>query len=256
MLRNEAVWFGERLRALDARHLSPLLNVGSASAEFRTVTQPYIEDQIFGPLRRRGVAVEHLDLRAAEGVDIVGDLADADLVASLAKRRYRAVMSCSLLEHVPDPDLVCRRLERLVQPGGYLLISVPHRFPYHPDPIDTMFRPSPAELTSRFPAGRCVASASIACGTGWDYVGRDPLAMTGKVIRRLRGSQSPSTVHGTASFAPWLFRSFRMTCVILQMPPAPPAMGARDGTRAGGEADARSQASTDEVRRPELRPVA
>ena len=33
--------------------------------------------------------------------------------------------------------------------GGYLVVSVPHSYPFHADPIDTLFRPSPGPKSWR-----------------------------------------------------------------------------------------------------------
>jgi 2-polyprenyl-3-methyl-5-hydroxy-6-metoxy-1,4-benzoquinol methylase len=51
----------------------------------------------------------------------------------LAGRGYRALLCCNLLEHVPDPAAMCAKLERLLPAGGYIMVSVPHRFPYRHD---------------------------------------------------------------------------------------------------------------------------
>jgi len=33
---------------------------------------------------------------------------------------------------------------------GYLVVSVPHSYPFHADPIDTLFRPAPDEVVTMF----------------------------------------------------------------------------------------------------------
>ena len=85
----ESEWFGQRLAALPDDALFPLLNVGSSTLEFRTRTQPYIESNIFAPLRARGGAIYHLDVKSAPGVDIVGDLLDPQFLKQIAKLRIR-----------------------------------------------------------------------------------------------------------------------------------------------------------------------
>ena len=72
----EAQWLGDRLAEIADGELFPLLNVGSSTGEFRTTVQPHIDAKVFAPLRARGGKVLHLDIKAAEGVDIVGDLLD------------------------------------------------------------------------------------------------------------------------------------------------------------------------------------
>ena len=106
MLEVEARWVGETLDGLGTQQLSPILNIGSATLEFRQQVQPWIDRWIFAPLRERGVEVCHLDVQAGAGVDLRGDLSDEGFVSSLLERRYRTVLCCNLLEHVVDPGSV------------------------------------------------------------------------------------------------------------------------------------------------------
>jgi hypothetical protein len=222
MLLAEAHWIGRALSQLDADNISPLLNLGSATAAFREQVQHWIDQQIFAPLRKRGVVVHHLDIQEGEGIDLRGDLTDDSFVAGLGRRGYRALLCCNLLEHVPDPAAICAKLEPLVPVGGYLIVTVPNRFPYHPDPIDTMFRPDLGDLVRLFPHCRLIHGEVLDCGTGWDYVDRDPRVLLAKVKHRLSGIREHGGVKGSASFLPWLFRRFRQTCVVVQRQPGEP----------------------------------
>jgi len=47
---------------------------------------------------------------------------------------YDAVILTQVLEHVPDPQAVLRELQRVLKPGGSLLISVPLNGPLHGEP--------------------------------------------------------------------------------------------------------------------------
>ncbi len=225
MLEAEARWVGEVLKRFDAGKLSPLLNVGSATVEFRQQVQPYIDQWIFAPLAERRVEVHHLDMQEGNGIDLRGDLNDEGFISRLFEHRYRTVLCCNLLEHVTDPSAVCANIERLLPDGGYVIVTVPHQFPYHPDPIDTMFRPSPNDLSRLFPSCRVLEGVILDCGTGWDYVARDPWKLLLKLRQRLSGLRQHGGVKGTTSFLPYLFRRFRQTCVVLEKRPAPSISG-------------------------------
>lgn len=216
MLATEARWVGNIMDKLATENISPLLNIGSATADFREQVQPWIDRSIFAPLRARAVEVQHLDIREGAGIDLRGDLSDDSFIAQLAARSYRALLCCNLLEHVPDPAAISAKIERLVPVGGYLVVTVPNRFPYHPDPIDTMFRPDIAAIARLFPNCRLVRGEVLDCGTGWDYVGRNPIALFAKVRRRLAGLSENGGVKGSTSFAPWLFRQFRQSCALFE----------------------------------------
>ena len=82
MLRLEAEWLGERMARIPDKDLFPLLDLGSSTLEYRTQTQPYIERNIFAPLRARGGVVYHLDMKSDPGVDVVGNLEDPEISCS------------------------------------------------------------------------------------------------------------------------------------------------------------------------------
>ncbi|HEY6816347.1 MAG TPA: methyltransferase domain-containing protein [Croceibacterium sp.] len=105
---------------------------------------------MFGPLEAAGIEVFHSDLKEGDGIDLAGDILDPAVVERLATMKFKAVLLSNLLEHVRDRDAVARACERIVGPGGHILVTVPRSYPYHPDPIDTLYRPSPEELARLF----------------------------------------------------------------------------------------------------------
>ena len=229
MLMNEAKWFGRRLHEMPSRDLFPMLNIGSHSAEFRELGQPWIDREVFSRLRERGGAVVHTDIRAEEGVDLVGDLLDPGFRESLRERRFRSIMFCNVLEHVSDRQAISSVVCDIVEAGGVLFVSVPHRFPYHPDPIDTMFRPDVHELAALFPGTAVVDGEVVACGNLTTYtlarVWPHPLGFMRRAFQPTgRKSQfEPSTARGSkAGLLPWLVREFAITCVVLRKLPATP----------------------------------
>jgi hypothetical protein len=152
VLIHEANWIGRTLLALsESDNGIALLNVGSSTAGFRTVDQPYIDARIFAPLRLDSRnRVIHCDLKADPGVDVTADITDERCLPGLRSYECDTFLVSNLLEHVQDLRLTVGNLQRLVAPGQNLLVTGPLRFPYHADPIDTMFRPSRSEVTSLF----------------------------------------------------------------------------------------------------------
>lgn len=130
--------------------ISPLLNLGSSTRHFREVSQPHIQNNLFAPLEKAGVKIFHSDLKEGDGIDLTGNILDADVVERLAAMNFKTVLLSNLLEHVTDPQAVADACERIVGAGGHILVTVPKSYPYHPDPIDTLYRPSPQKLANLF----------------------------------------------------------------------------------------------------------
>lgn len=148
MFRAEAI----RLRGilLDLGGVSPLLNLGSSTRHFREVIKPHIHGELFAPLRKAGAKVVHCDLKEEEGVDFAGNILDSEVLRRLKGMGFKCILLSNVLEHVRDREAVAAACEEIVGPGGFILATVPSSYPYHADPIDTYYRPSPAELASTF----------------------------------------------------------------------------------------------------------
>lgn len=228
MLKNEARWLQAELARLPAAALTPLLSIASGQETVRTRAQPWIGERVFAPLQGRGVEVFHHERDAGPGIDVVGDLQDAGVVASLSGLGARSVLCCNVLEHVEPRSSVTRALEAIVAPGGFLIVTVPHRFPYHPDPVDTMFRPSVADLEAEFSSLHLRRGDEVACGTLWRYLLDVPHARESAVagarvgLARLlgrAGTAPPSTATGSAAHGGtlrYLTRQTAVTCAIFE----------------------------------------
>lgn len=214
MRPSEATWIAGQLAALPTASISPFLNIGSSTAEFRERKQPHIDREIFAPLRARGVEIIHADLKQAPGVDIAGDLADPAIQARLRELRPKVALSSNLLEHVHEPAQLARVMRSLVVPGGFVLVTVPRSYPFHADPIDTGFRPSPEELAALFPETRLVTGEVVADSTyGQDLWRRGPRG----AARALLGALKPNgdAAKNRRDSLKWLVRPFTTSCVVL-----------------------------------------
>lgn len=151
MLIEEAKWLNSVLEQIQPESGWTLLDLGSSTEYFRRVDQPYIDYYIFWPLRKLGLKIVHIDSRVAEGVDVVYDISDRDSPNVIEVVPPGDIVLCSnLLEHVLDRQMVAQRLNALTRPGGYLVVTVPHVYRYHEDPIDTGYRPDNKELEALF----------------------------------------------------------------------------------------------------------
>jgi SAM-dependent methyltransferase len=168
---------------LDLRGISPLLNLGSSTRRFREVIKPHIEAELFAPLREAGVKVVHSDLKEAEGVDFSGDILDPEVRRGLKGMGFKCVLLSNLLEHVRDRQAVAAACEEIVGPGGYILATVPSSYPYHGDPIDTYYRPSPAELAKIFGRSESLLAEEVAELTFAEDLKSRGLTVAGELMR-------------------------------------------------------------------------
>ncbi len=151
------------LREILLKHgdVSPVLNLGSSTRYFREVSQPHIQRNLFGPLEAAGIKVFHSDLKDGDGIDLTGNILDPEVVDRLSSMNFKTIILSNLLEHVSDRHAVASACERIVGIGGHILVTVPKSYPYHPDPIDTMYRPSPEKLASIFKNSTLINGAII-----------------------------------------------------------------------------------------------
>ena len=97
---------------LELRDISPLLNLGSSTRDFREAIQPHIERELFAPLREAGVKVVHCDLKEDEGVDFAGDILEPEVIGRLKGMQFKYILLLNLLEHVRDREAVGPHLAR------------------------------------------------------------------------------------------------------------------------------------------------
>ncbi len=148
MFTDESAWIREKLSALALPPNCQVLNIGSSDADFLK-TQPHIEENVLAPLRERGCSILNMDIKSSPAVDIVADIASADLLER-TKERFQLVICASLLEHVADRETAIRNIAGITESSGYILVTVPFNYPRHEDPIDTMYRPSAEGLARDF----------------------------------------------------------------------------------------------------------
>lgn len=204
------------------------LNIGSSTGDFRLRVQPHIHAELIAPLEHQGIKLIHCDMKVEAGVDEVGDLLDPAFRTRL--RSYNAdVMICSnLLEHLTDPQQFAVACGELVREGGYGIFSVPYSYPYHPDPIDTLLRPSPTELAQMLQSWSVVQATVIRSGSHWSDLRRSGEPWR-RLVRQLGRAAMPfyrrSQWRHVSHRLLWLWRPFTSSAVLLQKPAAASAPG-------------------------------
>jgi hypothetical protein len=217
MFETEARWLYAALDRYAPERLSPLLNLGSSTAAFREQIQPWTEQSLFRPLRDRGVEIVHVDTRDEAGIDLRADLTDPVDLPQLFALRPRALLCCNLLEHVTEPDRLARHCLDMLPKSGLVFVTAPFSYPYHRDPIDTMYRPSPAELEALFVGARLLHAAIIGAGMSYrDDVRRRPWILLRHVARFPAPFVSLEKWKRSMAKLYWLAAEYRITCAVFE----------------------------------------
>jgi SAM-dependent methyltransferase len=113
------------------RALSPLMrrylhgrviDLGSGTMPFKGL----LGDQV--------MSYDTLDIAPrSEMTTYVGDIQDMQMIQDAS---YDSAICLEVLEHVPSPQRAVREVHRILEPGGFVIVSVPHLSRLHDEPHD------------------------------------------------------------------------------------------------------------------------
>lgn len=149
MLLTESYWYKKIIEDLVTPN-SLVIVIGSSTKTFREKTQPHINTNIYQPLAKKNCKIINVDLKDEEGVDLSGDITQPDFIAELQKLKADLIICSNLLEHILDRDIFIHSISAILKKDGLLVVSVPYSYPYHSDPIDTLYRPSISGIINDF----------------------------------------------------------------------------------------------------------
>lgn len=149
MLPKEAKWINtvinNNLLGVDGA----VINLGSSSLDFMNYNQPYIKDLVLEPLLKR-FQVTNVDIKSDPNVQLVANFLTEAGQTLIRGKCAKVFLVSNLLEHIPNAIEGIEKIKTLMEPKTYLILTGPRSFPYHPDPIDNMFRPSISEIRGYF----------------------------------------------------------------------------------------------------------
>lgn len=161
----ESIWIKQKISDLNLPSQSRILDIGSSVLELREIHQPYINENVFRPLINKGFKITHIDKKDGRGIEKIIDIERTPYI----NKKFDLIICTSVLEHLKDIKSATENILYSVKKNGYLLVSVPYVCGYHPDPIDTMFRPANQELEQLFPNQKIIASTILSSlGTAVD----------------------------------------------------------------------------------------
>jgi hypothetical protein len=211
------MWLANIIYSLNPNSVFPMLNIGSSNKKFREQEQPWIDELLFKPAKSKGYSVIHTDIKNDIGVDLVGDLCNVDFLKQLSDMNIQSVICSNLLEHINNREEISKIISSIVPKNGYLFVTVPYKYPYHCDPIDTMFRPNIQELSSLFPDFKIVNGEILPGGYLVQSTTTTPILYTlAMLIRLMLPIYQPLRWVDSLKYALWLFKDISVSCVVLE----------------------------------------
>ena len=201
---------------LNLKKLSICVNLGSGDVTRLLERKPWIEDYLFSPLRQEGIRIIHVDRLPSANIDIICDLGSPQAFDFLDQfQAPRLLILANVIEHLERElrDNILSRIYSSMRVGDALLITVPYDYPYHPDPIDTMFRPDPSDLIKGVPL-TWVGQEIVQAGSFLqEFNQMSFFKRARKLIRPLWPLQSISSWRKSLRIR-WLFKPYRVTVVL------------------------------------------
>jgi len=148
MLNEESLWIGKKIKTITETKSFPILNIGSSTKEYRTVKQSFIQKNIFDLIPDETRNVVHLDMKAAEGVDLVGNLHDQAFLEEIKQYKVKTILLNNVLMYLEDKErqALCHSLDEILEKNGYIIVTNSHVFPPAHDPVESYYRASPENI--------------------------------------------------------------------------------------------------------------
>ena len=219
MRDNEARRISALIKDLRLAKGSVCLNIGSSTRHFRNVMQPHITKDLIEPIEACGIRVIHCDIKNDEGVDLAGDVLDPSFQKAMADKKADVLLCCNILEHLTDPRTFAAACGNLLRSEGYMVVSVPLSYPYHPDPIDTMLRPTPGDLGAFFPGWKVITAEILKSDTFLEETlrkGGGISILLKHIVKVLIPFYRRRQWRANAHRLLWLFRPYKSSLVVLK----------------------------------------
>ena len=221
MRKKEAKIITSIINNYNIGELSPMIELGSSTKYFRTVTKPHIDKYLHLPMKKKGVRIITTDLKDADGVDISGNIYDTDVQESILSLSPKSLMCCNILEHVEDRIKFSSICSMLLPKDGLLIVTVPYSFPYHADPIDTLYRPTPSEIHELFPDFNIEHESIIEDNTYWHQLKEKGIIFS-LVFIMLRIIKNSIWIYDykkykkTNNWVLWLWKTIKISFIVLR----------------------------------------
>ncbi len=193
-----------------------VINLGSGDVDKLKNDKPWVFENVFLPLKMSGSNIIHSDFKNFGGVTHVCDLRLPDAL-SFTKEMHgpKLFILANVLEHVPSSarNNILNKIFSAMEKGDGLLVTVPNQYPYHPDPIDTMYRPSPQDLYQLIKLNWIEGKVITAGSYREEFLNMKCLKKIRKVLKIIFPFQSPKKYLNNLHRFLYLFKKYKVTVV-------------------------------------------
>ena len=131
-----------------------IINLGCGDIKNFLKSKPYVKKNVFDPLKKQGAVIINVDSYHYPNIDFVLDLTKLINFDFLKKTKSpRLYILANVLEHIPSEKrlVAIKNIYNNMKKNDSIIITVPHQYPYHPCPIDTLYRPLPNDIKKLLP---------------------------------------------------------------------------------------------------------
>jgi len=207
------------IRSSLERHIKKIgsvINLGSGDIHKLKKDKPWVFKHVFDPLTKKSLVI-HADIDSFNGACQVCDLTKFDALDFIKSTpRPRLFILANVLEHVPKKSvkIILSKIFKAMNKGDFFLITAPYRYPYHPDPIDSMYRPGPMAITKLIPL-TWLDMKIIECGSFKEEFSKMNLSKKiRKILKLFFIFQSINNYLRNAHRLLYLFQSYKITMVL------------------------------------------
>jgi hypothetical protein len=192
-----------------------IINLGSGNVEELKKNKPWVSKNVFEIFKKQKAKILHVDAENFPGVDIVQDLSEPCSLTFCDKLKgSKLFILANVLEHIPKKahaDFLKKIYGKMKSKDG-LMITVPYDYPYHADPIDTLYRPTPEDLHKLLPLTWLEGEIVSAGSYREEFRHMNILKKMRKLLKPLWFFQKPSKwLENHRLF--YLFKNYRITIV-------------------------------------------
>ncbi len=192
-----------------------IINLGSGNVEQLKKTKPWVSKNVFDIFKKQKAKILHVDAEGFPGVDIVQDLSELNSLSFCDKLKgSKLFILANVLEHIPKKahaEFLKKIYGKMKSKDG-LMITVPYDYPYHADPIDILYRPTPEDLHKLLPLTWLEGEIVSAGSYREEFRHMNTLKRIRKLLKPFWIFQKPSKwLENHRLF--YLFKNYRITIV-------------------------------------------